>query len=102
MVHTAPGHGQEDYIVGQRYGLPILSPVDDKGNFTAEAGQFAGLNVLKDANEVIIKELQEKGSLLKENPINTNIPTIGGRRNRRFSGRQNNGSPRWKGLEKLR
>jgi isoleucyl-tRNA synthetase len=66
LVHTAPGHGQEDYMVGQRYGLPILSPVDDKGNFTQEAGQFAGLNVLKDANEAIIKELQEKGALLKE------------------------------------
>jgi isoleucyl-tRNA synthetase len=68
LVHTAPGHGQEDFVVGQRYGLPILSPVDDKGNFTAEAGQFAGLNVLKDANEAIIKELQDKGSLLKEEP----------------------------------
>ena len=61
LVHTAPGHGQEDYLVGQRYGLGVLSPVDAKGNFTEEAGQFAGLNVLKDANEVIINELQEKG-----------------------------------------
>ncbi|MFM7440868.1 MAG: class I tRNA ligase family protein, partial [Snowella sp.] len=60
LVHTAPGHGQEDYLVGQRYGLPILSPVDDKGNFTEEAGQFAGLNVLKDANQAIIQELREK------------------------------------------
>lgn len=66
LVHTAPGHGQEDYLVGQRYGLPILSPVDAKGNFTEEAGQFAGLNVLKDANEAIIQALQEKGALLKE------------------------------------
>jgi isoleucyl-tRNA synthetase len=68
LVHTAPGHGQEDYLVGQRYGLPILSPVDEKGNFTAEAGQFAGLNVLKDANEAIIQELREKGALLREEP----------------------------------
>jgi isoleucyl-tRNA synthetase len=68
LVHTAPGHGQEDFMVGQRYGLQILSPVDEKGNFTAEAGQFAGLNVLKDANKAIIQELQEKGSLLKEEP----------------------------------
>ena len=46
MVHTAPGHGQEDYLVGQRYGLELLSPVDDAGCFTEEAGpQFAGLNV---------------------------------------------------------
>lgn len=68
LVHTAPGHGQEDYIVGQRYGLPILSPVDDQGNFTAEAGQFAGLNVLNGANEAIIAALKETGSLLKEEP----------------------------------
>jgi isoleucyl-tRNA synthetase len=68
LVHTAPGHGQEDYIVGQRYGLPIFSPVDAKGNFTEEAGQFAGLNVLKDANEAIINALEEVGSLLKEEP----------------------------------
>lgn len=48
LVHTAPGHGQEDYITGQKYGLPLLSPVDDGGKFTAEAGErFEGLNVLK-------------------------------------------------------
>ncbi len=66
LVHTAPGHGVEDYGVGQRYGLPVLSPVDDKGNFTAEAGKFAGLNVLKDGNEAIIMALQEEKCLLKQ------------------------------------
>ncbi|HAG82455.1 MAG TPA: isoleucine--tRNA ligase, partial [Cyanobacteria bacterium UBA12227] len=66
LVHTAPGHGQEDFVVGQRYNLPILSPVDDQGNFTAEAGQFAGLNVLGDANQAIIAALKEAGSYLKE------------------------------------
>lgn len=74
LVHTAPGHGQEDYIVGQRYHLPILSPVDDAGNFTAEAGKFAGLNVLKDANEAIIQALQEAGSLLKEEAYQHKYP----------------------------
>ena len=74
LVHTAPGHGQEDYIVGQRYNLPILSPVDDAGNFTAEAGKFAGLNVLKDANEAIITALQEAGSLLKEEAYQHKYP----------------------------
>lgn len=66
LVHTAPGHGQEDYITGQKYDLPILSPVDDKGNFTEEAGEFAGLNVLKDANQAIIDALTAKNALLKE------------------------------------
>jgi isoleucyl-tRNA synthetase len=45
LVHTTPGHGQEDYIVGQKYGLPILAPVDGDGNFTEEAGEFTGKNV---------------------------------------------------------
>ncbi len=74
LVHTAPGHGQEDYVVGQRYGLPILSPVDDRGNFTEEAGKFAGLNVLKDANEAIIQALTEAGSLLKEEAYGHKYP----------------------------
>lgn len=48
LVHTAPGHGQEDYATGLKYGLPLLSPVDDSGKFTVEAGErFAGLSVLK-------------------------------------------------------
>ncbi len=68
LVHTAPGHGQEDYLVGQRYGLPILSPVDADGNFTQEAGQFAGLNVLGDGNAAVIEALAKAGSLLKEEP----------------------------------
>jgi isoleucyl-tRNA synthetase len=66
LVHTAPGHGQEDYIVGQRYGLPILAPVDGSGNFTDDAGKFSGLNVLGEGNQAIIDALMEVGSLLKE------------------------------------
>ncbi|MBD2665106.1 isoleucyl-tRNA synthetase [Richelia sinica FACHB-800] len=74
LVHTAPGHGQEDYIVGQRYGLPILAPVDDNGNFTDEVGKFAGLNVLGDGNQAIIDALLEAGSLLKEEPYQHKYP----------------------------
>jgi isoleucyl-tRNA synthetase len=74
LVHTAPGHGQEDYIVGQKYGLPILSPVDDRGNFTAEAGQFAGLNVLNGGNEAVIAALKDANSLLKEEPYQHKYP----------------------------
>ncbi|WP_414562734.1 MULTISPECIES: isoleucine--tRNA ligase [unclassified Anabaena] len=66
LVHTAPGHGQEDYIVGQRYKLPILAPVDDNGDFTQEAGEFAGLNVLGEGNQAVIDALTAAGSLLKE------------------------------------
>ncbi|MDZ8050691.1 MAG: isoleucine--tRNA ligase [Aulosira sp. ZfuVER01] len=74
LVHTAPGHGQEDYIVGQRYGLPILAPVDDNGNFTQEAGHFAGLNVLGDGNQAVIDALAAAGSLLKEEPYQHKYP----------------------------
>ena len=74
LVHTAPGHGQEDYIVGQRYGLPIISPVDEKGNFTEEAGKFAGLNVLNGGNEAIVEALKEAGSLLKEEAYQHKYP----------------------------
>ena len=74
LVHTAPGHGQEDFIVGQRYRLPILSPVDDRGDFTAEAGQFAGLNVLNGGNEAVIVALKDAGSLLKEEPYPHKYP----------------------------
>jgi isoleucyl-tRNA synthetase len=66
LVHTAPGHGQEDYIVGQKYGLAILAPVDGDGNFTDEAGEFAGANVLGDGNELVIQALIREHSLIKE------------------------------------
>ncbi|MBD2460804.1 isoleucine--tRNA ligase [Oscillatoria sp. FACHB-1407] len=66
LVHTAPGHGEDDFRVGMQYDLPVLSPVDDNGVFTEEAGPFQGLNVLKDANPAIIQALTEAKSLLKE------------------------------------
>ena len=66
LVHTAPGHGQEDYQVGQQYGLAMLSPVDGDGKFTAEAGPFAGLDVLNGGNEAVIDALKSAGALLQE------------------------------------
>jgi len=66
LVHTAPGHGVDDFNTGKTYGLPVLCPVDEAGNLTAEAGPFAGTNVLKDANGAIIAALQEAGALLAE------------------------------------
>lgn len=66
LVHTAPGHGVDDFHTGNRYGLPVLCPVDEAGTLTAEAGPFAGLNVLKDANPAIITALRDAGLLLAE------------------------------------
>ncbi|MFA9456164.1 isoleucine--tRNA ligase [Halalkalibacter sp. AB-rgal2] len=63
-VHTAPGHGEEDYIVGQKYGLDILCPVDDKGYMTDEAPGFEGL-FYDEANKPITQKLDELGSLMK-------------------------------------
>lgn len=62
-VHTAPGHGMEDFIVGEKYKLGVLSPVDKKGVFTEEAPLFTGLFYAK-ANEPIIELLKEKQRLL--------------------------------------
>ncbi len=66
LVHTAPGHGVDDFHTGNRYGLPVLCPVDEAGTLTAEAGPFAGLNVLTDANPAIITALRDAGLLLAE------------------------------------
>lgn len=74
LVHTAPGHGQEDYITGQKYGLPLLAPVDDAGNFTEEAGQFAGLNVLGDGNQAVIDAIAQARVLLKQEPYEHKYP----------------------------
>ena len=65
LVHTAPGHGQEDYEIGQRYGLEILNPVDGAGVFTAEAGKYAGQKIF-DANPVIVRDLHASGHLLSD------------------------------------
>lgn len=62
-VHTAPGHGTEDFEVGVNNNLPIINPVDHAGRFTQEAGKFVGLKV-EDANKPIIEELRELGVLL--------------------------------------
>jgi isoleucyl-tRNA synthetase len=64
-VHTAPGHGQEDYESGIQYGLDIYSPVDDDGRFTLDVPFFAGQFVF-DTNEAVNKKLVEVGALLKE------------------------------------
>ena len=63
-VHTAPGHGQEDYESGVQYGLEVYSPVDDDGRFTQDVPFFAGQFVF-DANGAVNKKLAEVGALLK-------------------------------------
>ena len=72
-VHIAPGHGQEDHLVGLKYNLPMLMPVDANGVFTAEAGQFAGMKITE-AEQAIIEHMQAVGTLLKVKTIEHSYP----------------------------
>ncbi len=72
-VHTAPGHGREDYETGLAYGLDIFSPVDDEGKLTAEAGEFAGLHVF-DADPRIVERLREMGQLVHAESVTHSYP----------------------------
>jgi isoleucyl-tRNA synthetase len=72
-VHIAPGHGQEDYEVGMRYGLEVLAPVDAEGRFTAEAGDLRGESLFK-ANPKIIQKLRDHGALLNEETLPHSYP----------------------------
>ncbi|MGQ9557402.1 MAG: isoleucine--tRNA ligase [Desulfurispora sp.] len=72
-VHTAPGHGHEDFLVGQKYGLDVLSPVDGRGRFTAQAGPFAG-QLYHEANAGIIDTLRRQGALLAAGQVTHSYP----------------------------
>ncbi|MGB2961338.1 MAG: isoleucine--tRNA ligase [Candidatus Omnitrophota bacterium] len=72
-VHTAPGHGQEDYLTGRKYGLPMLMPVDNLGRFTEEAGEFKGQDVFK-ANEKIIEKMRTEGTLILSREVSHAYP----------------------------
>jgi isoleucyl-tRNA synthetase len=63
-VHTAPAHGQEDYVIGSRYGLKVENPVGPDGRFLPETPLFAGLHVFA-ANERVIDTLKAQGRLLR-------------------------------------
>ncbi len=72
-VHTAPGFGADDFIVCQRYNIPIIVPVDGKGRHTAESGKYEGMFV-DDSNEVILKDLDDCGALLATEDIVHSYP----------------------------
>ncbi|WP_162146823.1 isoleucine--tRNA ligase [Acholeplasma granularum] len=73
LVHTAPGHGEDDYFVGKKYNLELLSPVDEKGHMTSEAFQYEGLFYEK-ANLQIVEDLKTSGHLLFEETITHSYP----------------------------
>lgn len=73
LVHTAPGHGYEDFVVGNQYGLKPFTPVDRTGTFTEEAGAWAGQNVFA-ANPAIVAKLREIGALLHAHDYTHSYP----------------------------
>jgi isoleucyl-tRNA synthetase len=72
-VHTAPGHGQDDYLTGLRYGLEIYNPVDDHGCYLPDLEFFGGMHV-KEANAAVTAKLAERGALLQESKVEHSYP----------------------------
>ncbi|MBN2609653.1 MAG: isoleucine--tRNA ligase [Candidatus Fermentibacteraceae bacterium] len=72
-VHTAPGHGAEDFMVGREYGLEIFSPVEEDGTFADTAGKYAGMHVFS-ANRVIVEDLEASGRLLHSSVVAHSYP----------------------------
>jgi isoleucyl-tRNA synthetase len=72
-VHTAPGHGQEDYVVGLKYNLPVDNPVGDDGKFLPDTKFFAGQHVMT-ANSQVVDLLRDKRALLHQNSIEHSYP----------------------------
>jgi isoleucyl-tRNA synthetase len=72
-VHTAPGHGNDDFVVGQKYGLEPYAPMDNKGYFTKEAGEFSGKHY-DEANIMVTDKLKEAGLLMSLNFIDHQYP----------------------------
>lgn len=72
-VHTAPGHGREDYITGIKYELPVLSPVDNHGKFTDDAGPYEGM-LITEANPIICEDMKKNGALLGMGQLSHSYP----------------------------
>ncbi|MEN1219030.1 isoleucine--tRNA ligase, partial [Listeria monocytogenes] len=72
-VHTAPGHGEDDFLIGKKYDLEILAPLDDRGVFTEEAPGFEGV-FYDTANKMVTEKLEEVGALLKMEFITHSYP----------------------------
>ena len=72
-VHTAPGHGADDFKVGMKYGLPVINPVSESGQFTDEVPEWVGQNIFK-ANPLIIEKLQQIGALISVKQIEHSYP----------------------------
>ncbi|MCX5642049.1 MAG: isoleucine--tRNA ligase [Candidatus Omnitrophica bacterium] len=74
IVHSAPGHGEEDFLVGKEHNLPVLSPVNETGRFTADVPEWQGISVW-DANPLIVQKLRDNNCLLFSEEISHSYPT---------------------------
>ena len=72
-VHTAPGHGLDDFLTGREYGLPVFSPVDDHGRYVEGIGRFSGVKVF-DANASIVEDLRDRGLLFHAETMSHSYP----------------------------
>ena len=70
IVHTAPGHGADDFITGQKYNLEIYAPLDDRGVYQEGLPEYKGKDVFS-ANPIVVKLLGERGALLAKHPTST-------------------------------
>lgn len=95
LVHTAPDHGLDDFIVGKQYDLPMAGLVSNDGKFISTTEFFAGKGVFE-ANPLVIEKLQEVGNLLKVEKSNTAIHTAGVTKRQLFSVQHRNGLSAWK------
>lgn len=73
LVHTAPGHGPDDFATGKKYNLDVVMPVNERGVYTEEAGKYAGQFIFK-ANPLIVEDLQSAGDLLYSEPLRHSYP----------------------------
>ncbi len=73
LVHTAPGHGDDDYAVGLKYNLPAYAPVNNEGRFLKDVDTFAGMHVFE-SNPHVIEKLKEAGALVLEEKIDHSYP----------------------------
>lgn len=72
-VHTAPGHGQDDYVVGSKYGLDIYNPVDDYGRYRKDVELFGGMKLVA-ANDAVCEKMLEVGALLQRTELSHSYP----------------------------
>ncbi|MCX8197853.1 MAG: isoleucine--tRNA ligase [Candidatus Micrarchaeota archaeon] len=73
LVHCAPGHGPEDFVIGKRFGIEIYSPIDSAGKFTSDSGAYHGLHA-REASAKVIEDLKAAGALVHESKVTHRYP----------------------------